>query len=131
MQEGRQFRQPLQRHKAIPARLDEFDPLRLFTHGQAGHAIEVSLFLHTAGVGDDGAGVALQLDHIQVAHRLDQAQGGLGLRQRSGALQGGAGARMQRQHDRPLRAAAASPAKRAARRAGSSVFSARWIVARV
>ena len=52
-------------HYLIPPRIHGFHPFGLIPQGDAGHAMEISLFLHPAGIGEDAVGVFFQLHHIQ------------------------------------------------------------------
>src|SRR5689334_17116736 len=50
--------------EAVPALGDGLDPFGLSAEGEAGDGEPVGFFLHTAGIGEDEAGVALKSDHF-------------------------------------------------------------------
>src|ERR1035437_2704792 len=64
------------RAQAIPTCFYQLGPLGFVPKGHTRDPMKESLFLDAARIGNDDAGVALQLDHIQVPDRLDHADGG-------------------------------------------------------
>src|SRR5262245_42021007 len=62
------------RYQAIPAQLDQFDPLGFVAQRDTRNAVEESFFLHAAGIGHNQGSVFLQGDHVQITHRIQKAQ---------------------------------------------------------
>ena len=59
-------------HQHIPARIHRLHPFCLLPQSDAGHCEEVGLFLNAARIGEDKAGVLLQHEHIEIAHRIQE-----------------------------------------------------------
>jgi hypothetical protein len=76
----------------------QISPLGLVPQRHAGHAQEVRLLLHAAGIGQHHARRLFERQHVQVSHRLDDPHRRLDLD--VGAHEGGARARVHRQDHR-------------------------------
>ena len=61
-------------HQSIPTAFNGFDPFRFFPQGQTRDLKIIGHFLNPPRIGQNGAGVFLQQEHVQIAHRLDHTQ---------------------------------------------------------
>jgi len=77
---------------------ERLQPFRGLAQGEAGRAQQVGLLLHAAGVGEDGAGLALKAEHRQIGlgrHEADRAA-----RAQARGGKAAAGARVEGHHRR-------------------------------
>ena len=95
----------------VPARGDGVDPLGLLAQGQARHAPQVGLALHSAGVGGDHLRAALELEHARVGDRVDEID--VARHRQLPRRQRGAGAGVHAGRPRARASAPGSPARAA------------------
>src|SRR6266511_257081 len=89
----------------VPAVLDRLDPLRLVPQGDARDAEEVRLLLDAAGIREDLRRPHQQRDEVEVVDRLDGLYAGAERFPQPERFQVLPRPRMDREHDRPTRAA--------------------------
>src|SRR5262249_30203748 len=58
--------------QTIPTEFDKLHPLGSFAESYTRDAVEISLFLHAAGIRRNQSSIFFQHHHVQVSHRFDQ-----------------------------------------------------------